>query len=303
MVMEMQDDNEILQLGYIRLGVKALDWWREFAELVGFDTASDAPANELQLRTDAEREYRFALVNSGEPGLQTIGWEVGSAKAMASVRRRLMALDARFIDVSRDEKDERKVEDMFAVLDPDGVRNEVYWGPSCALRKPFRSPVGTAFESGPCGNGHVTMNVADAPATLKFYLDAMGFRLSDAAWMDGHARVYFLRCNARHHSYAFAQMPQRPPGTVHVMADLAGLDQLGVVRDRLLGAGMTLNRDLGSHPLDGVVSIYVATPEGFDFELACGTRFINESTWEADKFRRNGLAWGHRKPVPTKGRS
>ncbi len=301
--MEIQSDNEILQLGYVRLGVRDLDWWRRFADLVGFDTVPDAPPGELQLRTDAEREYRFALVTSGEPGVQTIGWEVASATAMESVRERLMAHDAHFIEVSRDEKDARKAEDMFAVRDPDGMRTEVYWGPSSALRKPFRSPVGTRFESGPYGNGHVTMNVFDASATLKFYLNAVGLRLSDAAWMDGHSRVYFLRCNPRHHSLAFAEMPLRPAGTVHVMADLARLDDLGVVRDRLLNAGVTLNRDLGSHPLDGVVSIYVATPEGFDFELACGTRFINESTWETDKFKRDGLAWGHRKPVPTKDRS
>ncbi|MEM5400313.1 VOC family protein [Paraburkholderia unamae] len=301
--MEIQRDNEILQLGYVRLGVNDLDWWRWFANLVGFDTVVDAPPGELQLRTDAEREYRFALVATGEPGVQVIGWEVATASDMEAVRKRLVAHNTPLMEVSRDEKDARKVEDMFAVRDPDGVRNEVYWGPSSALRKRFHSPVGTRFESGPCGNGHVTMNVSDASDTLKFYLGAMGLRLSDAAWMDGHSRVYFLRCNPRHHSFAFAEMPRHPVGTVHVMADLAGLDHLGVVRDRLLNAGVALNRDLGSHPLDGVVSIYVATPEGFDFELACGTRFINESTWETDKFKRDGLAWGHRKPTPTKDRS
>lgn len=301
--MEVQRDNEILQLGYMRFGIKDREWWQCFADLVGFDIVTDAPSGELQLRTDAEREYRFALVTSGEPGVQTVGWEAASASAMESVRKRLNANGGHFIEVSRDEKNARKVEDMFAVLAPDGLRIEVYWGPNSALRKPFRSPLGTSFESGQYGNGHVTMNVADASATLKFYLDAMGFRLSDAAWMEGHTRVYFLRCNPRHHSYAFAQMSQHPTGTVHVMADIASLDHLGVVRDRLLNAGITLSRDLGSHPLDGVVSIYVPTPEGFDFELACGTRFINESTWEADKFKRDGLAWGHRKPILTKDRS
>lgn len=79
------------------------------------------------------------------------------------------------------------------------------------------------------------------------------------------------------------------------MSDLQSLDDLGSVRDRLLDDGISLSRDLGSHPLDGVVSLYVATPEGFEFELACGTRFLSEEDWESQKFERRGRPWGHRK--------
>lgn len=293
---------EVLQLGYLRLGVRDLGWWRRFADLVGFAFAPDAPAGELQWRTDAERDYRIAVHEAPACGLSAVGWEVAGPEALASVRERLLAQGARVQEATVAEKNARKVEGMFISLDPDGLRNEIYWGPNTALRMPFRSPTGTPFESGACGNGHVTVNVAEAQATLRYYLQGLGFRLSDAAWMEGHARVYFLRCNARHHSYAFAQMPQRPPGTVHVMCDIASMDGLGEVRDRLLDAGITLSRDLGSHPLDGVISFYVATPDGFDFELATGTRFICEDTWETDRFSRTGRPWGHRKPLPTQDR-
>lgn len=293
---------EILQLGYLRLGVRELDWWQRFATFVGFGQVTGAPAGELQLRTDAEREYRIAVHKATTPGLSAVGWEVVGPGELASVRERLQRLGAHVSDATREEKNARKVEGMIVTLDPDGLRNEIYWGPNTALRIPFQSPTGTLFESGACGNGHVTVNVADSQATLDYYLQGLGFRLSDAAWMEGHARVYFLRCNARHHSYAFAQMPHHPTGTVHVMADIASMDCLGEIRDRLLDAGVTLSRDLGSHPLDGVVSFYVATPEGFEFELATGTRFISEDTWASDRFSRTGRPWGHRKPLPTKDR-
>ena len=285
----------VLQLSFVRMGVKALDWWQDLAALIGYDTNPDAPADELQLRTDSEREYRIALKESTTHGVQVLGWEVASANAMAMLKERLQSIQAPFIEVTPEEILQRKVEDMLAVLDPDGVRNEIFWGPSCALRKPFRSPTDTRFESGHCGNGHVTLNVQNAAKTMRFYAEGLGFRLSDAAWMEGHARVYFLRCNARHHSLAFAQMPSRPAGTVHIMSDLQSLDDLGCVRDRLLDNGISLSRDLGSHPLDGVVSLYIATPEGFEFELACGTRFIQEEDWESKKFERRGRPWGHRK--------
>lgn len=292
----MPDAHEILQLAYVRIGVADLAWWRGFGDVVGFAPGA-GPVEVLHWRTDSERDWRIAVETSPRVGVHTIGWETAGAPALAAVRRRLEAHGARLPPVTRAEKDARQVEDMLVALDPDGLRNEIFWGANCALRKPFASPTGTRFASGACGNGHVTVNVGDAAATLAFYTGALGLRLSDAAWMEGHARVYFLRCNARHHSFAFAQMP-RPVGTVHVMSDLADLDQLGSVRDRLLDAGYVLNRDLGSHPLDGVVSLYVATPEGYDFELACGTRLINEESWEADKFSRTGIAWGHRKPAP-----
>lgn len=292
---EKISNNEVLQLSYMRLGVKALDWWQDLAALIGYDTNPDAPMGELQLRTDSEREYRIALTESQEHGVQALGWETASASDLAVVKERLRSINAQFVAVTPEEIVQRKVEDMVVVLDPDGVRHEIFWGPSCALRKPFRSPTDTRFEAGRCGNGHVTLNVRDAAAAMRFYSEGLGFRLSDAAWMEGHARVYFLRCNARHHSLAFAQMNARPPGTVHVMSDLQSLDDLGCVRDRLLDDGISLSRDLGSHPLDGVVSLYVATPEGFEFELACGTRFLNEEDWESQKFERRGRPWGHRK--------
>lgn len=294
---------DICQLGYMRLGVQSLDWWERLATHVGYGVVPAAPAGELQLRTDTERDYRLAFHVGPVSGLTAVGWETTGPNAMAAVCERLRAMGATVIDATDDEKNARKVEDMFVTLDPDGLRNEVYWGPNTALRQRFRSPTDTLFESGACGNGHLTVNVSDAPRTLDFYMRGLGMRLSDAAWMEGHDRVYFLRCNARHHSFAFAQMSTRPPGTVHVMSDIANLDCLGEVRDRLLNDDITLARDLGSHPLDGVVSFYVATPDGFDFELATGTRFINEDTWLTDRFARKGLPWGHRKPLPTQDRT
>lgn len=292
--------HEILQLGYVRIGVTDMGWWRRFADLVGFHV--DAADGELHLRTDNERIYRIALHEAEQGGVTAMGWEVRDAEAMQAVIGRLAQLGFAANATDAALRNARQVEEVAVVRSPDGLPNEIYWGPNSALRKRFSSPHGVQFEAGACGNGHVTLNTDDAPATLDFYLKGMGLRLSDAAWMEGHSRVYFLRCNARHHSYAFAQMPGRAPGTVHVMADIARLDMLGAVRDRLLDAGVALSRDLGSHPLDGVISLYVATPEGYEFELASGTRWIEESTWEADRYQRRDLPWGHRRPDPTKGR-
>lgn len=298
----MNREFDIVQLAYARIGVRELAWWRDFAALVGFATADDAPAGELWLRMDHQRDYRLVLHESARPGIDALGWELRDTRSLAAVGARLRALGC---EVTADPAlaQARRVEELLQVNDPDGVRCELSWGANCALRKALPMAVASTFHAGALGFGHATLAVGDASASLRFYLDGLGLRLSDAAWMEGHSRVYFLRCNPRHHSYAFAQMPGRPAGTVHVMADIADLDTLGEIRDRLLDAAMPVSRDLGSHPLDGVVSLYVATPEGFEFELACGTRMIDEDRWEIDKFARRGRPWGHRRPRVTKGRA
>jgi len=75
----MKSSPEILQLGYLRLGVRELDWWQRLAAFVGFGLVADAPAGELQLRTDAERDYRIAVHTAAAPGLSAVGWEVSGA--------------------------------------------------------------------------------------------------------------------------------------------------------------------------------------------------------------------------------
>jgi 3,4-dihydroxy-9,10-secoandrosta-1,3,5(10)-triene-9,17-dione 4,5-dioxygenase len=292
--------HEIGQLSYACIGVQQLSWWRRFAQVVGFALAEDSPADELWLRMDHQRDYRIVLHESEPFGLHTLGWETRDAAGLAALGERLRTQGVR-VDAAAALAGARRVEELLEVRDPDGVRCELFWGGNCALRKPLPLTSAATFNAGALGFGHATMAVTNAAATLRFYMQGLGLRLSDAAWMEGHSRVYFLRCNSRHHSYAFAQMPGRPAGTVHVMADIVDLDALGEIRDRLLDAELPISRDLGSHPLDGVVSLYVATPEGFEFELACGTRMLDEDGWESDKFARRGRPWGHRRPAPTKG--
>ena len=288
----------MMQMSYCHLAVQDLAWWRQFGEQVGYAVEEDASGDRLYWRTDSERDYRWAIeaVGSKAPtGLRRVGWELSDQPLWHATQQRLDTLGYTATPATGALLQARRVEEMFWLDGPDALTHEVHWGANCALRKPLSLDVLARFESGPYGNGHITINVDDDRRVLAFATEGLGLRLSDAAWMEGHSRVYFLRCNPRHHSYAFAQVSRQPTGTMHVMSDLRNLDQLGQVRDRLLTHGFQLSRDLGSHPLDGVVSIYVATPEGFEFELACGTRWINEATWEQDKFQRQGLAWGHRR--------
>ena len=77
------------------------------------------------------------------------------------------------------------------------------------------------------------------------------------------------------------------------MVEVESIDDLGIARDRLLDAGVSLERDLGRHASDGMLSFYVHTPEKWLLEV--GTSGGSRS--EAD-FRGRATAvhpWGHRR--------
>ena len=77
------------------------------------------------------------------------------------------------------------------------------------------------------GLGHVLLTVKDTQRSHDFYTGVLGFRLSDWVCIDDQIRLCFLRCNARHHSIAFAPcMPGKFSRLQHVMLEVGSLDDV-----------------------------------------------------------------------------
>jgi 3,4-dihydroxy-9,10-secoandrosta-1,3,5(10)-triene-9,17-dione 4,5-dioxygenase len=105
------------------------------------------------------------------------------------------------------------------------------------------------------------------------------------------AMMRFLGVNARHHSLALAPMPASS-GCVHVMVEVAGLDDVGRAMDRCTRRGARLSASLGRHANDRMVSCYLRTPAGFDIEYGTGGLLVDDATWVS----RQSTAvseWGH----------
>ena len=81
----------------------------------------------------------------------------------------------------------------------------------------------------------------------------------------------FLGCNPRHHSLALAPMPA-PAGIVHLMIEVATLDDVGRALERCAPAEAPVSASLGRHANDLMVSFYVRTPGGFDIEYGTDGR-------------------------------
>ena len=77
---------------------------------------------------------------------------------------------------------------------------------------------------------HVNLNSAKASTAYRFYIDALGFKLSDESDM-----FYFMRCNSDHHSILLAKMSE--PTLNHISFEMMDIDSVMRGAGRLMDHG------------------------------------------------------------------
>jgi 3,4-dihydroxy-9,10-secoandrosta-1,3,5(10)-triene-9,17-dione 4,5-dioxygenase len=291
----------IRSLGYLRIESADVAAWREFGVRILGMTEGRGPADgALYLRMD-DFPARLVIVPGSRDRLLATGWEVADAAALAAVRRALAEAGVAVKSGAQDELADRRVGEMLRFDDPAGNAVEVFCAAALEHR-PAVSPYGNQFVTGDMGMGHVVLPVAGAAdAALAFYTDVLGFRLRDSMRMpaefvggkpgDPPAWFRFLGCCPRHHSLALAPMPA-PAGIVHLMTEVAALDDVGRALDRCTRRGAPVSASLGRHANDLMVSFYVRTPGGFDIEYGTDGRLVDDATWVSRETTAVSL-WGH----------
>jgi catechol 2,3-dioxygenase-like lactoylglutathione lyase family enzyme len=196
-----------------------------------------------------------------DPTLREVVWGVADAGALAHWRAQLRGA-AGFADHG----------DSVACVDPNGlaIRLRVTqkravqvtcaqtntWGQHQRIDAP--SPAYDCAE--PIEVGHVVMFVTDIEATTAFYVDRLGFVLSDRYPGRGH----FLRCAAEagHHDLFLLQLPQAKAGLNHVAFTVRDLHEV-------VGGGLHMSRQgwqteigPGKHPISSALFWYVKSPAG-----------------------------------------
>ena len=291
----------IRSLGYLRISSADVPAWREFGvRILGMAEGRGPEEGALYLRMD-DFPARLVIVPGAQDRLLASGFEVADAGALAAVRRALAGAGVAVKAAGPDELAARRVEDVLRFDDPAGNAIEVFCGAALEHR-PAVSPYGNRFVTSDMGMGHVVLPVAGAAdAALSFYTEVLGFRLRDSMRMPaevvggapGDPPVWFrfLGCCPRHHSLALAPMPAGP-GIVHLMIEVAALDDVGRALDRCARRGAPVSASLGRHANDLMVSFYVRTPGGFDIEYGTDGRLVDDSTWVSRETTAVSL-WGH----------
>ena len=288
-------------LGYLGFGVRDLDTWASFATgVLGLSRGRALDGGGFALRMDGHAE-RFHVL-PGDDDLAHIGWDCGSVAGLQAAAERLTAGGITLTERA-DLAAARRVERLLLCTDPGGIPTELFCGPTLAAEE-FASPlVPSGFVADALGLGHLVVSSHDEKASWRFYVDLLGFVLSDRIVCEfyGHpVSLAFFHAPSvpgtpsRHHTVAFGG-PQRKR-LHHFMLEVHELEDVGKAYDRAIRAGVPIMQTLGRHPNDRMLSFYALTPSRFQFEFGWGGRLVDDADWSTTTYDRIS-DWGHHPPA------
>ena len=275
----------------------AADDWRAFgSEVLGLELApdgADGADGAVRLRMD-DLAHRITIHPGATNELAYLGWAVTDADALGAQIAVVRAAGYEVHDGDDKLAAERKVADVAWFLDADGFRHEMSWGHEQAA-VPFQPgrPM-SGFLTGDGGLGHIVLLVPDIEASERFYLDVLGFRVSDEVRI-GPLHLRFLHCNPRHHTMALGAAPGIV-GVHHIMLEVNDLDDVGIGLDLCRARGLTLAMGMGRHSNDHMTSFYVRSPSGFEVEYGFGGRLVDDADWTVETYDSISI-WGHDRPT------
>ena len=152
-----------------------------------------------------------------------------------------------------------------------------------AMRSPEGQPIfvssdvdvladGRQDRSRPTKLTHVVLNASRTDDERAFFIDALGFRLSDSTDM-----MEFVRCTHDHHSLALVRT--EGPSLNHMAYEMPNIDGLMRGAGRLKQAGYNIEWGLGRHGPGNNVFTYFVEPNGFVTEYTTDVEQVDEATY------------------------
>jgi 2,3-dihydroxybiphenyl 1,2-dioxygenase len=286
-------------LGYLGFRVKDREAWAAFATGV-LGLMPGEPAGAAQRYRLDDLAWRIAVEPGDADDLAYVGFEVAGPAALEAMRSQLAEAGVVVGNGDPALVAERGVLGLIACQDPDGLKVEIFYGPTLRTETPFASPAGvTAFVTGDQGLGHVVLGTRDMAAARRFYQDVLGFRLSDIIRMRVGPQLSFdmefFHCNPRHHTLALMPVPT-PKRLHHFMIQTPSIDAVGFALERATAAGAPITATLGRHTNDQMISFYSRTPAGFEVEFGYGALEVDDATWRVTRHDKPS-SWGHKRPT------
>lgn len=294
----------ISNLAYVVFNASDLVQWEEFAVNILGLQVGESSEDALSLRMD-ELAQRILIEHGNDDDLFAAGWQFDTSADLLGFVAGLRSKGIEVVEGDAALIRSRKVEALFHCADPNGYRHEFTVCPTHApISRPFSSPVlvGGGFETGPLGVGHLLTVAQDYAASVKFYTEVLGLKISDyirdAETFPGVTvdATFFHSATGRHHSLATAFMPPAKKLN-HVMIQVQSLNDVGLAYDRVLKAGLPVIATPGHHPNDHMISFYVVTPSGFGLEYGWGGVVIDDDHWNIKNYSQLS-DWGHKFNLP-----
>lgn len=278
---------EIRALSYTVVEVTDPAAWASFAtDVLGMPV--DRPNGDdsrLLLRMD-ERAYRFDVRAGDADRLLALGWEVGTRAELEAAAEHLSAAGVTVTRGTPEEAKERRVIELVSFEDPAGNRQEVFYGQEADFRPLVMTRPMSGYLTDELGMGHAVIGVANYRESFDFYVNVLGFRVSDTF----RDFIAFLHCNPRHHSLALVDTDK--PGLRHIMLETKTIDDVGMAMDVARERGI-LTRNLGRHTNDKAVSCYFDTPSGWEIEYGWSGLQVDDEAWIVRQLAGPTSLWGH----------
>ena len=262
------DDIRYSRLGYVALNVSDLERSSAFyRDIVGLEQAPSPPG--CALFRCSERHHDVAFYQ-GDPGIKRIGWEMESEAARDAVREELTGLGIAVKDVPSQDLEGLGIEGAIRAVEPTtGTVFEFYTAMPKA-DSPYE-PNHTKIAR----LGHLVLTSTDRPATEKFLIDHLNFRVSDRI----EGVVTFMRCfpNPLHHSFGVGKAHGAKPGFQHVNFMVTDIDDIGRAVNRLNANDVPIVFGPGRHPTSDSIFLYFLDPDGLTVEYSFGMEEFPET--------------------------
>lgn len=270
----------IVRIGHVVLQVTSLAASRAFyVDLLGLDVVAEAPTH-LCLRGVEEREWSLLLEQHAEPAVRQVGFKVAAERELDTLEdaaRRAGLAAARGQEPGRPS--------VLTVQDPFGIPLAFYFA---SEKHPWLLQ---QYHRRRCPSiqriDHVNVFVPDPGATLAWYRDALGFRLTEyteddagnvwAAWMHRKGNVHDVAvtngAGPRLHHVAF-WMPDA--SQVMQLCDVLGASRSGAIE-----------RGPGRHGISNALFLYLRDPDGHRVEIYTSDYLTVDPDFEPVRWQRD----------------
>lgn len=256
-----------LRLGYAALQVTDLARSIEFyRDLMGL--ALEREAHEKAWLRCSSKPYDLILRRGDAPGLAGIGFELPDLAELGRAFTHIASCGyAPVWYGEREAKDKRVARGFTFANAQTGLQLDYYAGQETAPT-PYDPPL-TKIER----LGHVVLNVADYSEAHKFWVEDLGFAISDHV----PGSIAFLRCwpNPLHHSLALIEGPV--DGLNHVNFMVTDIDDIGQGMNRMKAANVPIVFGPGRHLPSTSIFIYFLDPDGMTAEYSFGMEELPET--------------------------
>jgi catechol 2,3-dioxygenase-like lactoylglutathione lyase family enzyme len=259
------DNAKVTGLRGVELGVKDLNQSVAFYRCVwGLDPVV-SEGDTIHLRANGSEHHVVTLRERPKAGLLGIHFAAQDRVAVDALCAKAKAFGAKVTSEPADLSRSAGGGYGFSFQSPDGHVLNI----SCDVA---RHPNTVSDRSKPFKLSHVVLNSPKIEDQTGFFIDLLGFRLSDTTDM-----MEFVRCSSDHHSIAVAR--GEGPSLNHMAYEMTNIDGLMRGAGRLKSSGFNSEWGVGRHGPGDNVFTYFVEPNGFVVEYTAEVEQIDEAIY------------------------